>query len=43
VALAWEVPLPWLPGSLEDAAPARILVEATHRVPVDDFRSEVAS
>jgi hypothetical protein len=43
VALAWEVPLPWLPGALADDAPARMPVEATHRVPVDDFRSEVTS
>jgi hypothetical protein len=43
VALAWEVPLPWLPGSLDADTPARVPVEATHRVPVDDYRSEVAS
>jgi hypothetical protein len=43
VDLAWQVPLPWLPGSLAADAPARVPVEATHRVPVDDYRSEVAS
>ena len=41
VVLAWEVPLPWLPGTLAADAPARIPVEARHRVPVDDFRGDV--
>lgn len=39
VDLAWSVPLPWLPGSLAADVPARIPIEATHRVPVDDYRS----
>ena len=38
VDLAWSVPLPWLPGSLAADVPARIPIEATHRVPVDDYR-----
>ncbi len=42
VVLAWEVPLPWLPGSLADDVPARIPVEARQRVPVDDFRGETS-
>jgi hypothetical protein len=40
VSLAWQVPLPWLPGSLADQVPARIPVEATQRVPVDDYRGD---
>ncbi len=39
VDLAWSVPLPWLPGSLAADVPARVPIEATHRVPVDDYRS----
>ncbi len=39
VELDWSVPLPWLPGSLAADVPARIPIEATHRVPVDDYRS----
>ena len=33
VVLAWEVPLPWLPGTLAADVPARIPVEARQRVP----------
>lgn len=43
VVLAWEVTLPWLPGSVVDDVPARIPVEARQRVPVDDYRGEVTS
>lgn len=43
VVLAWEVALPWLPGTLAADVPARIPVEARQRVPIDDFRSDVAS
>ncbi len=41
VVLAWEVPLPWLPGTLAADVPARIPVEARQRVPIDDFRGDV--
>lgn len=41
VVLAWEVPLPWLPGARASDVPARIPVEARHRVPIDDFRGDV--
>jgi hypothetical protein len=43
VVLAWEAPLPWLPGTLAADVPARIPVEARQRVPIDDFRGDVAS
>ncbi len=43
VVLAWEVPLPWLPGSVAADVPARIPVEARQRVPIDDFRGDVTS
>jgi hypothetical protein len=43
VVLAWEVPLPWLPGTLAADVPARIPVEARQRVPIDDFRGDVTS
>lgn len=41
VVLDWDVPLPWLPGAAAADVPARIPVEARHRVPVDDFRGDV--
>jgi hypothetical protein len=41
VVMAWEVPLPWLPGTLAADVPARIPVEARQRVPIDDFRGDV--
>ena len=41
VVLAWEVALPWLPGSVAADVPARIPVEARQRVPVDDYRGDV--
>lgn len=43
VVLAWEAPLPWLPGTLAADVPARIPVEARQRVPIDDFRGDVSS
>lgn len=43
VVLAWEVALPWLPGTVAADVPARIPVEARQRVPIDDFRGDVSS
>lgn len=43
VVLAWEAPLPWLPGTLAADVPARIPVEARQRVPIDDFRGDVTT
>lgn len=43
VVLAWEVALPWLPGALAQDVPARIPIEARQRVPIDDYRGDVAS
>lgn len=40
VDVAWDLPLPWLPTGLADAAPATLPISATHRVPVDDFRAD---
>jgi len=39
VSLGWSVPLPWLPAGLSDRAAASIPISATHRVPVDEYRS----
>jgi len=43
VVLAWDVALPWLPGTMAADVPARIPVEARQRVPIDDFRGDVTS
>lgn len=40
VDLDWSLPLPWLPASISDGAPAAVPVRATHRLPVDDFRAD---
>jgi hypothetical protein len=42
VDLHWSVALPWLPGSMDRDVPARIPIQATQRVPVDDYRSSQA-
>ena len=39
VTLEWSVPLPWLPAALSGDAPSILPISATHRVPIDDYRS----
>lgn len=39
VSLDWEVPLPWLPPGLTPDGTGGVPIHASHRVPIDDYRS----
>ena len=40
VDVSWSVRLPWLPASVADGAAPTIPIEASQRVPIDDFRGD---
>jgi hypothetical protein len=42
VDIAWQAPLPWLPAGLLGSSAPVIPIEATHRLPIDDYRGDAA-
>jgi hypothetical protein len=42
VDVAWSVRLPWLPSSLADGATPAVRIQASQRVPIDDYRGDAA-
>ena len=40
VRLEWTVPLPWVPGDLDDGGALGVPIQASGRVPIDEYRGD---